>query len=561
MVDALEESSRLPGIGDIVANKFVIERLIGRGGMGSVFAARHIELESVVAVKVMLFDTMNVEAIARFKNEGRAAARIRSEHVVRVEDVGEEKGYAYMILELLEGEDLAHVLERRRPLPTSEVITYMLEALEGVKLAHDKGIIHRDLKPSNLFLAKNDNGTSIVKVLDFGISKSSSLAAVPSALTTTKAMLGSPMYMSPEQLRSPKRVDERADIWALGVIMYELLTGTLPFMGETLGELFSAILELDPVPVRVCRPDVPAELETIVMRCLQANPDHRFQTVSEIIAALTPLSVESTSRANGNNANGLLSLAVTQQLPGSGKKALGPMPAVVFGAQSSQERTVGINPTDPPNVSTSNVPVVVATLAIGGPNTPPPHLTQSGLSVLDQTRRQRIWSKPKSRTVFGMVAGVLAIMGLVLGAVALGNDPPKPPSHGTTTKPTGSSLVPQAPASQTPISHEPVVPTATPSFRDASIEPVVVYSTTTPSDHPSTTPSGITATDLAPPSNPQPPTAVKPPGGTTKPPGGTTKPPGPKPPGPKSPGPKPLGPTAPPQPTTTASSPGYSSWR
>jgi serine/threonine-protein kinase len=486
--------------------------------------------------------------------------------VVRVEDVGEEKGYAYMILELLEGEDLAHVLERHRPLPVLEVVTYMLEALEGVKLAHDKGIIHRDLKPSNLFLAKNDNGTTIVKVLDFGISKSSSLAAVPSALTTTKAMLGAPMYMSPEHLRSPRSVDARADIWALGVIMYELLTGTLPFMGETLGELFSAILELVPVPVREYRPEVPAELEAIVMRCLQSNPDHRFQTVSEIIAALTPLSIEIAR--NGVNGIGLAPMAVTHQLPGPGAKILGPTPPPSFGMLPLPDRTVGLNPVDASNGST----VVATTMPIGSGNTPQPHLKQSGFNVLEPAHRQHIWSQSKARTLFAMVAGGLAIVGLVLIAVAWSSDPPKPSKthndalHDTSPPLPGSSLATQAPAPHA--THDPVVAQpAAPAPRDApvdSVVPVVEHPITAPSEHSSTVAtSGLTTTDAVPtvttPKQPGPgttrtTTTVRQPGpGTTR--TTTTV---------KQPGPGTTRTTttvATPPPTNTASGPGYSNTR
>src|SRR6185295_3075350 len=171
------------------------------------------------------------EAMARFKNEGKAAAKIDSEHVMKVYDVAQEFGFQYMVLELLKGEDLAQMLERQGKLPPHVVVGFMLQALKGVAKAHAKGITHRDLKPSNLFLHHPEEGSPIVKVLDFGISKASVKDQAVSALTSTRAMLGSPLYMSPEQLRSSKSVDQRADIWALGVILYELITGGLPFMG------------------------------------------------------------------------------------------------------------------------------------------------------------------------------------------------------------------------------------------------------------------------------------------------------------------------------------------
>ena len=284
-------SARLPTTGDVIDGKYVLERLLGQGGMGAVYAARHLKLGHAVAIKVMLADAANHEAASRFVNEGRAAANIQNEHVVRVSDVDEENGYAYMVLELLEGEDLAQVLERERRLPPHVAVGYVLQALDGVRQAHAQGIVHRDLKPSNLFLARRQDGTTVVKVLDFGISKANSsnpLGASPGALTSTKAMLGSPLYMSPEQLRSSKSVDARADIWAIGVILYELITGKLPFMGENLGELFAQILEVEAPLLRLHVPDAPHAVEAIVARCLQRRPEHRFQSVAELERELAP---------------------------------------------------------------------------------------------------------------------------------------------------------------------------------------------------------------------------------------------------------------------------------
>jgi serine/threonine-protein kinase len=284
-------SATLPTTGDVIDGKYVLERLLGQGGMGAVYAARHRKLGHAVAIKVMLADAANHEAASRFVNEGRAAANIQNEHVVRVSDVDEENGYAYMVLELLEGEDLSQVLERERRLPPNIAVSYVCQALDGVRQAHAQGIVHRDLKPSNLFLAKRQDGSTVIKVLDFGISKANSsnpLGAAPGALTSTKAMLGSPLYMSPEQLRSSKSVDARADIWAIGVILYELITGKLPFMGDNLGELFAQILEVEAPLLRTHVPEAPQGVEAIVARCLQRKPEHRFQNVAELERELAP---------------------------------------------------------------------------------------------------------------------------------------------------------------------------------------------------------------------------------------------------------------------------------
>jgi len=295
------ESVSLPQTGDIIDGKYVLDALIGKGGMGAVYQARHMKLGHKVAIKVMLADAANQEAAHRFVNEGRAAANIQNEHVVRVSDVDEEHGYAYMVLELLEGEDLAQVLDREKRLAPHVAVGYVLQALDGVKQAHAQGIVHRDLKPSNLFLARRGDSGVVVKVLDFGISKAnqSSLGQTPGALTSTKAMLGSPLYMSPEQLRSSKNVDARADIWAMGIIMFELITGSLPFMGENLGELFAAILENDAPLLRLRAPDVSAGLEAVVARCLQRKPENRFQSVADLERELVVFSSAMAAMGSG----------------------------------------------------------------------------------------------------------------------------------------------------------------------------------------------------------------------------------------------------------------------
>jgi eukaryotic-like serine/threonine-protein kinase len=292
-------SAVLPHTGDVIDGKYQLERLIGQGGMGAVYAARHLKLGNACAIKLMLADASNPEASARFVNEGRAAAHIQNEHVVRVSDVDEEHGYAYMVLELLEGEDLAQVLDRSGALEPHVAVGYVLQALKGVEDAHALGIVHRDLKPSNLFLTKRRDGSALVKVLDFGISKAGHaqgvLAQAPAARTSTKAMLGSPLYMSPEQLRSSKSVDARADIWAIGVILFELLTNSLPFGGENLGELFAAILELDPPLARSKRPEIPAGLEQIVVKCLQRRPEHRYPSAIELARDLAPFATPASA--------------------------------------------------------------------------------------------------------------------------------------------------------------------------------------------------------------------------------------------------------------------------
>ena len=347
------ESVSLPQTGDIVDGKYVLDVLIGKGGMGAVYKARHIKLGHKVAIKVMLADAANLEAAHRFVNEGRAAANIQNEHVVRVSDVDEENGYAYMVLELLEGEDLAQVLDREKRLAPHVAVGYVLQALDGVKQAHAQGIVHRDLKPSNLFLARRgESGGVVVKVLDFGISKAnqSALGETPGALTSTKAMLGSPLYMSPEQLRSSKNVDARADIWAMGIIMFELMTGSLPFMGENLGELFAAILENDAPLLRSRAPDVSAGLEAVVARCLQRKPENRFQSVADLERELVVFSSAMAAMGNGVT-------VVNPGQPSTVAMMMSPMAGYSSSASSTSQDRVGsgaygaIPPNTPQNLS------------------------------------------------------------------------------------------------------------------------------------------------------------------------------------------------------------------
>jgi serine/threonine-protein kinase len=305
-----DDEEHLPKPGEIVAGKYRIERIIGKGGMGAVLSAQHELLGQRIAIKFLLGEiAQNPEAVARFNNEARNAFKIQSEHVCRVMDVGTERGMPFMVMEFLEGLDLSQLLEKRGALPVEEAVDYVLQGLEAIAQAHALGIVHRDLKPANLFLHTRTDGSTIVKVLDFGIAKAANPFGDPSGnhgLTSTKSMLGSPLYMSPEQLRSAKNVDARADIWALGVILYELLTGTVPFNGETLGELFISILEQPPMPVAHKRPDVPQLLSDAVMRCLLRSVDQRFLNVAELAQAIAPcaparsyVSVERVTQALG----------------------------------------------------------------------------------------------------------------------------------------------------------------------------------------------------------------------------------------------------------------------
>lgn len=276
--------------GDLLAGKYQVERVLGVGGMGVVVVATHLQLEERVAIKFLLPDALqNAEAVARFAREARAACKIRSEHVARVVDVSTlETGAPYMVMEYLEGHDLQKELELRGALSVEDATDFVLQACEALAEAHTGGIVHRDLKPANLFLTHRADGSPCVKVLDFGISKvgGKSGSASDASMTKTTAMMGSPLYMSPEQLKSTKDVDQRADVWAMGIILSELLTGKPVFQGETMPQLCAAILTEPPIPLTHMRPDAPRGLEQTVAKCLEKDPQARFQNVGELALAL-----------------------------------------------------------------------------------------------------------------------------------------------------------------------------------------------------------------------------------------------------------------------------------
>ncbi|MDI1477245.1 serine/threonine-protein kinase [Polyangium sp. y55x31] len=279
-------------VGEVIAGKYRIEREIGRGGMGLVLLATHVDLEQPVAVKVLHEDSAyDADAIARFIREARAAGKIQSDHVARVMDAGVlPEGGAYIVMELLDGKDLADVLRDQGPLDVSVAVGHVLEACDAVAAAHAVGIVHRDLKPANLFLARKPDETEIVKVLDFGVSKMSlpSTPSSPSSLTQSGQIFGSPSYMAPEQLRSAADVDARADIWSLGVVLYELVTGCLPFPARTMADMMAAVVRDPPQPLAQVRADAPPALEAILVRCLEKEPSDRYTTVGELARALAP---------------------------------------------------------------------------------------------------------------------------------------------------------------------------------------------------------------------------------------------------------------------------------
>jgi serine/threonine protein kinase len=278
--------------GDVLAGKYRVEQVLGVGGMGVVVAAHHLQLDERVALKFLRAEALaDAETVARFAREARAAVKIKSEHVARVIDVGNlENGAPYIVMEYLEGGDLSGMLARTGPMPFAEAVDFVLQACEAIAQAHALGIVHRDLKPSNLFCIRRPDGQLSIKVLDFGISKamagSSSSGSGDLGMTRTTSVVGSPIYMSPEQMQSSKNVDARTDLWSLGVVLYELVTAHVPFEGETVTELAIRVATEPAPPPSAFRADLPPALERVILRCLEKSRERRFQNVAELAAAL-----------------------------------------------------------------------------------------------------------------------------------------------------------------------------------------------------------------------------------------------------------------------------------
>ena len=288
----------LPSTGSVIAGKYEVEGLLGRGGMAAVVTATERSSGRRVAVKLMPpRATKSRAAVERFLREGRAASAVASEHVVRVLEVGQsDEGAPFIVMEHLEGLTLGRLLKKRGALPVAEALHYVLQACVAVAECHAMGIVHRDLKPENIMVLGQPGLEASVKVLDFGVSKSDWLEqAARLRLTGTSDVLGTPTHMSPEQVRSSKSVDARTDIWALGVILYEALTGLPPFLAENLPALCAAIVSDDPRPPRELRPDMPAVLEAIILQCLEKHPDARPYSVRALAELLAPFAAEAHS--------------------------------------------------------------------------------------------------------------------------------------------------------------------------------------------------------------------------------------------------------------------------
>jgi serine/threonine-protein kinase len=482
--------------GEVFLGKYRIEKVLGQGGMGVVVAARHLQLDELVAIKFLHATfAAQKDQVERFLREGRAAVKIKSEHVARVRDVDVlENGTPYMIMEHLTGLDLGELLVRDGPVPLQEAVEYVLQACECLAEAHTSGIVHRDLKPANLFLMDRADGSPCVKVLDFGISKLKD--AQQAALTNTNGMMGSPLYMAPEQLSSSKTVDQRTDVWALGVILFELLTNKRPFQADSLPQLVFVVATEPPIPLTQLMPDAPRSLEDVIMRCLEKKPENRIPDVGALAKALEPFapvecipSIERIVRVIQGTTN-----------PGARRRTNRTAPSPMSLPDASQPHPA--------------IDVAAATVATGGNDRSKGlHTTNSGTVASERPPEpSSAVVAPQEKKKGGMWIAAAAAIALIGGIafVATRPGPPAPqpaaapsaPKTENVEKPAAPPPTPSAAPAPTPTPAPAPKPSETASEPTPTAKPTgkpVVVAPTGPAAKPSAKPSGAPKPNCDPP--------------------------------------------------------------
>jgi serine/threonine-protein kinase len=482
LVGPLDENAEANAfVGKTLAGKYRVDGVIGVGGMGFVLAATHLHIDEPVAVKLLYTSfATNQEIVKRFIREAKAARKIKSEHVVRVLDVDTlENGVPYIVMEHLQGQDLEAIIRRMGRQPVATALDVILQATEALAEAHVQKMVHRDLKPANLFVTKRPDGDALVKVLDFGISKVTGAGGADLNVTQAgDAILGSPQYMAPEQLKSLKDVDARTDIWALGSILYEMLSGNPPFNAASLPELCTAILEHPPPSLRAIRPDVSPGLESVIVACLAKERDGRPSNVATLATALAPFCPPAV-QASAARIAGVFRTARFDRAGGGSTVAMSAVTAAQFAAARAAAAAVAgppsgdTAPVSPPGPRVSSPPSTQHP-----PSTPPPTNPQpvvvGNASTGNAFTKDRLSGRPppSSSSQTGVAAVVLGVAAVVIGLVVVFVALPWARSVRTGTTPSALATTSNAPPP--PVSETAEPPTPPPSQSEAVEPPPIV---------------------------------------------------------------------------------------
>jgi serine/threonine-protein kinase len=436
-------------VGDVIGGRFRVDAELGAGGMGLVVAATHVELGNRVAIKLLRPEMAERPTVVeRFLREARAVAQLRTEHVCRVLDVARPDGAApYIVMELLDGADLGQTVARG-PLPVTMAVEYVMQACVALAEAHAAGIVHRDIKPANLFVTRRPGGGPLIKVLDFGIAKA--LAEPGAPLTRTQGAMGSPAYMSPEQLQSARDVDARADVWSLGVTLYQLLAARLPFYRAVVTEMAVRIAVDQPDPL-----DVDPALRATIWRCLEKAPAARFAGVAELAAALVPFGGPSARAIAAHVAS--IAAGVPVAPPDLGLHAPPPYGSPPYAAPPSY-----VSPPGPP----ATAPYAASSATPGSPAAVQPTTPGSLAAVPASQARPPTAPPAPARSSRWWLAGlaVLAVAGVGAAVVALAARGSSAGSHDAAVAPIAHDAAIAAP----PDAAAPPVDAAT---VDADIDP------------------------------------------------------------------------------------------
>jgi serine/threonine-protein kinase len=449
-------------IGSVVDGKYKVEKVLGRGAMGVVVQATHVHLGEKVALKFLRYRAKSgtEDFQSRFKREARVSAKLKNEHITRVIDVGVWKERVpYMVMDYLEGGDLRELIKAQGPLPIGTAVDYTVQVCVGIAEAHANGIVHRDLKPSNLFLTKRPDGSDLLKVLDFGISKWRAGETEVDELTQTGVVLGSPKYMAPEQLFGSADVDSRADVWSIGAILYEMLAGRPPFDMPTFTRICAELSTNRPPPsLSEKRPDITPELEAVIMKCFMRNPDERTHDVAELAGSLLDAVQAPFAAPMRQKIASMLDPGSTN-LGASGAKG---MASGAYGTVSSGAYNVLSTTGSGPRSTLSESGRTPAPASTMGPST-----TASAQTMEPAPAR-------RGALVPGLAIGALLVVGIVAYVSLSGHDTSKAPAGqasatatAPTAPPTSTFAVATATATDT-ASAAPPMPSAS-----ASIAPTV----------------------------------------------------------------------------------------